>query len=778
MLMKLIIAEKPSVAKGIADVVGAKTNQGAYLEGDEYLVSWCFGHLIGLKPPNDYENSGWAAAWNFGQLPMIPQKWEFKLKTNKGIKEQFLALKKLMARSDVTEIICATDADREGECIFRYVYYFAGCKKRVNRLWLSNLEQSAIRKALNSVKSMSEYDSLFAAGYARAKADWLVGMNGSRLFSLRYGTLLNLGRVQTPTLAMIVKRDFEVDNFVKQKYFTVDLDCGGFTLTSARIDDEQAAETLAANCNGKSALIQSVKRELKNEKPPKLYDLTSLQRDANKTYGYTAKQSLDYTQSLYEKKLVTYPRTDSQYLPDNMAQETLDVLRVCNSRFEFKIEHTPDISRCINNDKVTGHHAIIPTASVQNADLSALSDGEKNVLMLVVTRLICATADNHKYESVKVTAQCCDSEFTASGRTEIAQGWRRYTQAETSEKEKNDKENKPLPNILEGRSYPVVSADKTEHFTSPPKPYTEDTLLSAMERAGNEDYDDETEKKGLGTPATRAGIIEMLVFHGYVERQKKQLRSTDKGKALVEVVPEEIKSVKTTAEWETQLQQIERGQYSANAFINQITAYVVDMCGKYNSADTQSALAQSNAPLGRCPKCSGEIVKGKYGYYCKANCGMKVGSVYGHALTENNIKALLGGKSISYTANGRKTTVLPQIEENVYNGKSGYQWVVEGSNTSSAPAATGDNGAIGKCPKCSGDIIKGKYGYYCKSNCGMKVGSVYGHALTENNIKALLGGKSISYTANGRKTTVLPQIEENTYNGKTNYQWLVDKNSK
>ena len=774
----LIIAEKPSVAKGIAAVVGAKTSKGAYLEGGGYFVSWCFGHLVGLKQPNDYENSGWSGVWNFAQLPMIPQDWEFKLKTNKGVEEQFTALENLMRRSDVTEIICATDADREGECIFRYVYYFAGCKKRVNRLWLSNLEQSAIRKALNSVKPMRDYDNLYSAGYCRAKADWLIGMNGSRLFSLRYGTRLTLGRVQTPTLAMIVKRDFEVDNFVKQKYFTVDLDCGGFTLSSARIDDEQAALDLAAKCNGANAVIQEVKREVKNEKPPKLYDLTSLQRDANKAYGYTAKQSLDYTQSLYEKQLVTYPRTDSQYLPDNMAQETLDVLRICDKRFGFNIEHTPDISRCINNEKVTGHHAIIPTASVQNSDLSALNEGEKNVLMLVVTRLIVATAENHRYESVKVTAQCCETEFTASGRTEIAQGWRKYAKTETSEKEKNDKEeNKPLPNITQGRSYPVVSAYKTEHFTTPPKPYTEDTLLSAMERAGNEEYDDETEKKGLGTPATRAGIIEMLVYHGYVERQKKQLRSTDKGKALIEVVPEEIKSVKTTAEWEMQLQQIERGQFTADTFVQQITAYVVNMCDKYNSVDSTSALAQTNAPLGKCPRCNGDIVLGKYGYYCKDMCGMKIGNVFGHVLTENNIRDLLCGKSISYTVKGRKTVVLPQIEENVYQGKTSYQWIVEGNNTSSAPAATGGN-KIGKCPKCNGDVVLGKYGYYCKNMCGMKVGTVYGHNLTEYQIKTLLGGKSIFCTVNGKKTVVQPQIEVNIYKGKTSYQWIINKNNK
>ncbi len=677
--MKLIIAEKPSVAKGIAAVVGAKQQKNGYFEGGGYLVSWCFGHLVKLKSPTDYGN-GWEQAWSFEQLPIIPQKWGFKV-VESG-KAQFYVLKELMKNADVSEIICATDADREGECIFRYVYYFAGCKKPVSRLWLSNLETSAIRKALINVKPMSEYDNLFAAGYVRAKSDWLVGMNGSRLFSLRYGSRLTLGRVQTPTLAMIVQRDYEVNNFVKQKFYTVDLDCGDFTLVSTRIDDEQIAENLAAACDGNSAVITYVNRELKNEKPPKLYDLTSLQRDANRIYGYTAKETLDFTQSLYEKRLVTYPRTDSQYLPDNMAQETLDVIRVCTNAYEeFKITHSPDISRCINNEKVTGHHAIIPTASVPNFD-GSLSSGERDIRDLVIARLICATAPDHRYEFTKVIALCCDTEFTATGRTEISEGWRKY--AKTSEKEKNEKDEiKSLPAISEGHSY-NVTAQKTEHYTTPPKSYTEDTLLSAMERAGNEDYeDDDAEKKGLGTPATRAAIIEQIVKNGYVYRHKKQLISTDMGKELVKVVPDEVKSPKLTAQWETKLQHIERKQYSANTFLDEIIAYVTEMCSKYSSVDSSSALTavinKSNEPLGKCPKCSADIVKGKFGYYCKDKCGMNIAKVYGKELTETQLKSLLDGKSISYTVKGKKTVVLPQIEKNEYNGKVNYQWKTQNS---------------------------------------------------------------------------------------------------
>ncbi len=427
----------------------------------------------------------------------------------------------------MTEIICATDADREGECIFRYVYNMARCRKPVKRLWVSSLEESAIRKALTTMKPMSAYDNLFNAGYSRARADWLVGMNCSRLFSVRYGGKLNIGRVQTPTLAMIVQRDAEVNGFIKQKYYTADLNCGEFILSSARIDDENAADTLVSACDGSTVTISSVKREVKTDKAPKLYDLTTLQREANKAFGYTAQQTLDYTQSLYEGKLVTYPRTDSQFLSDDMAQTALDVAKLCDTYFGFGISHTPDISKVINNAKVSGHHAIIPTSGIATADLSSLPSGERNILTLIATKLICATAPAHKYEAVKLTGICNGTEFTATGRTVLEMGWKAY--AKQSDK-KN--EEKSLPAVSEGQTF-TVAASKGEHFTSPPKPYTEDTLLSAMERAGNEDYDEDTEKKGLGTPATRAATIEALVKNGYVERVGKQLRATDKGKELL-----------------------------------------------------------------------------------------------------------------------------------------------------------------------------------------------------------------------------------------------------
>ena len=665
----LIVGEKPSVSRAISAVVGASSAHKGYTEGNGYIVSWCVGHLVGLKFPNDYGN-GWEQKWSFSQLPMIPDSWLFHV--TDSTKAQYDLLKNLMNKDGVTEIICATDADREGECIFRYVYNMARCRKPVKRLWVSSLEESAIRKALSIMKPMSAYDNLFNAGYARARADWLVGMNGSRLFSVRYGDKLNIGRVQTPTLAMIVQRDAEVNGFIKQKYYTSDLNCGGFILSSARIDDENAADTLVSACDGCTVTISSVKREVKTDKAPKLYDLTTLQREANKGFGYTAQQTLYYTQSLYEGKLVTYPRTDSQYLSDDMAQTAFDVAKLCDTYFGFGIFHTPDIAKVINNSKVSGHHAIIPTSGISTADLSSLPTGEKNILTLIATKLICATAPAHKYEAVKLTGICNGTEFTATGRTVLDMGWKAYAK-QTDKKN----EEKSLPAVSEGQTF-TVQASKGEHFTSPPKPYTEDTLLSAMERAGNEDYDEETEKKGLGTPATRAATIESLVKNGYVERVGKQLRATDRGKELVKVVPDEVKSAKLTAEWESKLQQIEHGSLPETVFMSGIQQFIADMCRKYDSVDKSVSLSDGgHEPIGKCPKCGADVVKGKFGWYCKGKCGMNIAKVYGVELSDTQVKGLLDGKSTSYTSKGKKTIVCPEIVENPYNGKMYYQWKTE-----------------------------------------------------------------------------------------------------
>ena len=667
--MILIVGEKPSVSRAISAVVGAHTKHKGYTEGNGYLVSWCVGHLVGLKYPNDYGN-GWEQKWSFSQLPMIPNKWQFLV--TDSTKAQYDLLKSLMNRGDVTEIICATDADREGECIFRYVYHMANCRKPVKRLWVSSLEEKAIRKGLTNMKHMSAYDNLFNAGYARARADWLVGMNGSRLFSVRYGGKLNIGRVQTPTLAMIVQRDAEANGFVKQKYFTTDLNCGDFILSSAKIDDENAVDTLVSACEGNTVTISSVNHEVKTEKSPKLYDLTTLQREANKTFGYTAQQTLDYAQSLYECKLVTYPRTDSQFLSNDMVQTVFDVINLCNTYLGFGISHTPDISKVINNNKVSGHHAIIPTAYIATADLSSLPTGERNILTLIVTRLICATAPAHKYEAVKLTGLCNGTEFTATGRTVLEPGWKAYA------KQFDKNMEKALPVVSVGQTF-TVSASKGEHFTSSPKPYTEDTLLSAMERAGNEDYDEDTEKKGLGTPATRAATIENLVKNGYVERVDKQLKATDKGKELIKVVPDEIKSAKLTAEWESKLQQIEHGTYSTEKFMSEIQQFITDLCEKYGAVDRSVTTFSdgSRESIGKCPKCKSDVIKGKFGWYCKGKCGMNVAKIYGNPLTDEQIKTLLNGSKVCCTANGYKNIVLPEVIANDYNGKTYYQWKTE-----------------------------------------------------------------------------------------------------
>ncbi|MDE6678544.1 MAG: DNA topoisomerase 3, partial [Ruminococcus sp.] len=677
--MKLVIAEKPSVAKAICPVLGAKTKKNGYVEGNGYIVSWCFGHLVGMYMPNDYGEK-WSAKWSFEQLPMFPETWKFKI--NSGCAEQFKVLKTLMNDNNVTEIICATDADREGECIFRYVYRLAGCRKPVKRLWVSSLEETAIRDGMKKLKNSTEYDNLYSAGFSRAKADWLVGMNASRLFSIRYRTPLNLGRVQTPTLAMIVKRDSDVKNFVKQKFFTVDLNCGSFIAVSERIDNESNAEKIAGLCNGKNAVVVELKKEIKNVNPPKLFDLTTLQREANKQFGYTAQQTLDYLQSLYESKLTTYPRTDSQYLSDDMEQTAIKAVSDVYSAFsEFNsgISYTPDVKRCINNKKVSGHHAILPTEKITTSDLSALSDGQKDILMLVSAQLLLATGTPHKYESVKVTVNCENTLFTANGKTVKANGWKSIEErVKAVLKNKNstdENENATsLPDIQQGQMFNNVSAKKSEHFTAPPKPYTEDTLLSAMEHAGQENYDENSEKKGLGTPATRAGTIEGLVTHGFAQRKGKQISATEKGLNLIKCCPEEVKSPKLTADWEMKLQQIEHGEYSDEKFMHEIISFIQELCKKYSTSDNNDTFVSTLAKIGNCPNCGKEVVKGKFGYYCTAKCGMNIAKVYDKKLTEIQMKKLLSGKEISYTVNDKKTIVLPKSIKNEYQGKTYIQW--------------------------------------------------------------------------------------------------------
>lgn len=662
----LVIGEKPSVSRELAKVLGAEKKKNGYMEGSGYIVSWCFGHLVGLKFPDAYSED-WAARWSFAQLPMIPKEWKFQI--SESSKQQFKILKDLMTSSKVTEIICATDADREGECIFRYVYDLVKCKKPVKRLWISSLEESAIKDGFHKLKDGSAYDTLYQAGFCRAKADWLVGMNGSRLFSVRYNAHLNTGRVQTPTLAMIVKRDNDIANFVKQKYFTVELDMG-FKAGSARIDEEHTADMLASSCSGKTAAVTDVKKEVKSISAPKLFDLTSLQREANKKFGYTAQQTLDYMQSLYEKKLVTYPRTDSQYLSDDMEQTAYALIPAISEHFGFGTVAEPNLKAVINNRKVTGHHAIIPTESGVKCDVSALAVGEQNILKLVALRLLCASASAYRYHAVKVTLECENTAFTATGRTVLESGWKALD-GKIGESKKSDE--KSLPDLENGMTF-IAKASKSEHFTSPLKAFTEDTLLSAMEHAGAEEFDENAEKKGLGTPATRANTIENLVRHGYIQRDGKKITSTDKGRNLIQVMPDEVKSAQLTADWENKLLAVERGTLSADSFMDDINTFVTNLVHKYSAVDDSVSFGEKQPSIGSCPKCGKPVIKGKYGWYCSARCGMNLSKVYGVELSEGQIKLLLCGKETSYIKNGRKTIVVPKVAENAFQGKTYYNW--------------------------------------------------------------------------------------------------------
>lgn len=677
--MQLIIAEKPSVARSIYPVVGATTKRNGYMEGNGYIVSWCFGHLVALCMPDDY---GWSGKWCFSQLPMLPDEWKFKV--TEDCKEQFDILKELLNSNKIDSVVCATDADREGECIFRYVYNMSGSHKPVKRLWVSSLEESAIKDGIEKMKSDNEYDNLFNAGFCRAKADWLVGMNGSRLFSVRYNSPLNTGRVQTPTLAMIVKRDYDVKNFVKQKYFTAELDCGRFTASSEKIENEETVENIINLCNGKSATVKNVQKEVKSINPPKLFDLTSLQREANKMFGYTAQQTLDYQQALYEAKLSSYPRTDSQYITTDMVESVGRLLNVFVELFPdfgFSADNC-NINRCVNDKKVVGHPAILPSENITKDTFDNLPASQQNILLLEITRLYSAVAGTHKYESSQIELSCENKIFTASGKTIIENGWKsideNFKNNIKNAKVDDDKpeKDKSLPSVSIGDIFDSVTVSKAEHFTSPPKPYTEDTLLSAMEHAGQENYDDDTEeKKGLGTPATRAATIEGLVKHGYVERNKKQINATEKGINLINVVPDEVKSAKLTADWEMKLQSIERGEYSKDTYMTEISTFVNEICSKYSSLDSSVSFGNhSIEAIGKCPKCGGDIRKGKFGFYCTSKCGMNVAKVYGKEITESQLLKLLDGKEVSYTSNGRKTIVIPKVFTNEYNGKTYYQW--------------------------------------------------------------------------------------------------------
>ena len=617
MSFQLVIAEKPSVARSIAAVIGADAKQNGYWQGGGYLVSWCIGHLVSFAEADQYDEK--YCKWRYEDLPIQPQSWQFIVPDEK--KRQFEVLRALLNRPDVDSVTAATDAGREGELIFRFVYQMAGCTKPVKRLWISSMEDAAIREGFANLRPDSDYDALYQSALCRAKADWLVGINATRLFSVLYHKTLTVGRVQTPTLKMLVDRDAKILRFQKEKYYTVGIQSGSLKAGSGRIASMDEADTLRKACAGASAICFSVKREKKTEQPPKLYDLTTLQREANRLFGFTAKQTLDYAQQLYEKKLLTYPRTDSQYLTEDMGQTAQHLVSDLLGLLPFTqgLDLTPEVGRVLNSKKVSDHHAIIPTSEFVKQGFAGLAESECKLMNLVCSKLLCVIAAPHEYETVTAVFSCAGNEFAAKGKTVLVPGWKEIDQrfrstlkADTEEEVLNT-----LPELAEGQSF-SVTANVSEHFTSPPKAYTEDTLLSAMERAGAEDMPEDAERKGLGTPATRAAILEKLVQMGFVQRKGKQLVPTKDGINLAVVLPESLTSPALTAEWENRLTEIAKGNADPDEFMAEIEAQVRQLVKTYSciSADKQNLFQSERVIIGKCPRCGENVYEGKKNFYC------------------------------------------------------------------------------------------------------------------------------------------------------------------
>ena len=617
--MKLIVAEKPSVAKCIASALGVTSRADGCFEGNGLIVSWCVGHLVSPMDAASYDPG--YKKWRYDDLPILPEPFRYVLVKDK--EDAFQNLKRLMDREDVTELVNACDAGREGELIFRLVYEMAGCQKPFSRLWISSMEDAAIREGFHDLRPGAEYDPLYQSALCRQKADWLIGINATRLFSVLYHRTLNVGRVQTPTLAMLVDRDWKITSFKKEKYHHVRLTLDGAEAVSEKISAPEEAEALRAACADGPAVCTSVTREQKKEAPPKLYDLTTLQREANRIFGYTAKQTLDFAQSLYEKKLLTYPRTDSRYLTADMAETASAVLHLAAKvpPFDRCKEFFPDVTLLVNDGKVSDHHAIIPTLELEKADLSGLPVGERNILLLVCRELLCAAAEPYVYEAVTATFECGGHTFTAKGRHVLSLGWKnidRIFRASLKEKPEDEAEPDPLPDFIEGKTFDQMKAAVTEHFTTPPKAYTEDTLLSAMENAGKEDIPEDAERRGLGTPATRAAILEKLVAAGFVERKGKSLIPTKAGINLVTVLPDTLTSPMLTAEWEQKLTGIARGEADPASFMAGISEMAWELVKNYShiSEEGQKLFTPERETVGLCPCCGKPVYEGKKNFYC------------------------------------------------------------------------------------------------------------------------------------------------------------------
>ena len=617
-IAKLIVAEKPSVAIAYAKVLGATSRQDGYLEGNGYLVSWCIGHLVELAPPNVYDAK--YVKWSIADLPILPQKWQYLVSA--GTKKQFGILKKLMHRPDVDNVICATDAGREGELIFRLVYEQAGCKKPFSRLWLSSMEENAIREGFAHLKPSTEYDALYKAALCRERADWMVGINASRLFSCLYGQPLAVGRVMTPVLAMTVVREVAITAFTPEKFYTVALTLAdGGTTSSKRFAQKADAELLLSKCRKEERVtVQKMERKEKSESPPQLYDLTALQRDANRLLGFTAQQTLDYAQSLYEKRIITYPRTDSRFLTEDMAASLPGLVADTGKAFAVEDPFPIHVQQVINGSKVTDHHALLPTKSMVKADLAAIPAGERNVLRLIAARLLCAVGEPHRYAETTLTTICAGEEFSAKGKVVLTEGWKAMERKLLGELLGKQKEPAILPDVQEQSQCSVAGAELKEGQTSPPKSYTEDTLLSAMQAAGADSMPEGVERQGIGTPATRAATIEKLVQKGFLERKgtkkTKVLLPTDKGKALITVMPEEIQSPEMTADWETKLLQIERSEMEPETFMTEIKEMISSLVTTTEAAKGANALMK-NKIIGVCPNCGANVVEREKGWFCE-----------------------------------------------------------------------------------------------------------------------------------------------------------------
>ena len=617
--MKLVIAEKPSVAKSIASALGAASRADGFYEGNGLIVSWCVGHLVSPMDAASYDER--YKKWRYDDLPILPEPFRYVLAPGK--EDAFYNLRSLMNRADVDSIVNACDAGREGELIFRLVYGMTGCTKKVERLWISSMEDSAIREGFSELRPGSEYDALYHSALCRQKADWLVGINATRLFSVLYHRTLNVGRVQTPTLAMLVERDGKISTFKKEKFHHVKLDLNGTEVLSQRFQHLSQAQAALVNCSESEVICTSVTKEQKKENPPKLYDLTTLQREANRIFGYTAKQTLEYAQSLYEKKLLTYPRTDSRFLTADM-EETATVLVHLAAKlppFDTCGNFYPLVSLTVSDKDVTDHHAIIPTMEIEKANLRILPVGERNLLLLVCCKLLCAVGNPYIYDVITATFECGGYDFTVKGKRDFVEGWREIDRIFRSSLKEQPDEDAPIrdfPDFTEGQTFRDVTVTICERFTSPPKPYTEDTLLSAMETAGKEDMPEDAERKGLGTPATRAAIIEKLVAAGFVERKGKSLIPTKDGINLVTVLPEPLTSPMLTAEWEQQLTAIARGEGDPDSFTDGICDMVRELVKKYTgvSEEGQKLFAPDREIIGCCPRCGKPVYEGKKNFAC------------------------------------------------------------------------------------------------------------------------------------------------------------------